>query len=90
MEKSGYLEVSEAFGIVMLFPQTMKWDKYPHNPNSWWDFLGDNKSFKLSRKEDGDFSYFRTKKRKQVAADWNIINDLVVIANTLDVKNEDL
>jgi len=83
VEKTGYLEVAEAFGIVVLFPQAQISDQDPFNPNGCWDFWGYNKSFEL-RGIAEDFennSYFGTKKGKQVAAVWKIIQDLVVLSD---------
>jgi hypothetical protein len=81
IEKTGYLQVAEIFDFVLLFPQAKLSEDIPFNPNGCWDFWGYNTSLKISSHEDGDKKYFSTKKGKQIAAVWNIINDLVPIEN---------
>ncbi|CAG0893341.1 unnamed protein product [Darwinula stevensoni] len=37
---SGYMEVAEMNDIIILFPQTIRSETEPMNPNGCWDFLG--------------------------------------------------
>jgi len=77
IEKTGFLEISELFDLVVLFPQALKSEDQPFNPNGCWDFWGYNTSLQIFETKDGEKNYFSTKKGKQINAVWKIINDLV-------------
>lgn len=76
IEKTGYLEVAEAFDIVILFPQAEKSEWEPLNPNGCWDFWGYNEFSGIEEgKEPEDKFYFETKKESRLL----LFGELLVI-----------
>lgn len=65
IEKTGFLEIAEVFDVVLLFPQALKSEDQPFNPNGCWDFWGYNTSLQISENQDGDKKYFSTKKESK-------------------------